>query len=193
MKSKGILFSGAMVRAILDGRKISKKIYKKAYPNLSDNEVFSLRIANGITVDKKTGCWNWEKSHNLDGYGTMTINGRGELVPRVCYEIVWGKIPLGMQVLHDCDNPKCCNPDHLHLGTRFDNMRECYQRGRSNIKPVHFIGSKNPTAKLKESDIPEIRKRLQNGETQQSIANIYRVSQTAIWNVSSKREWAHVK
>lgn len=33
-------------------------------------------------------------------------------------------------VLHICDNPACCAPQHLRKGTLSDNMRDCARKGR---------------------------------------------------------------
>jgi hypothetical protein len=38
-------------------------------------------------------------------------------------------IPLGMMVLHSCDEPACCNPRHLRIGTHRDNLEDARARG----------------------------------------------------------------
>ena len=50
--------------------------------------------------------------------------------PRYAYEIWVGPIPDGKSVLHRCDNPACCNPAHLFIGTQLDNMRDMIAKGR---------------------------------------------------------------
>lgn len=85
-------------------------------------------------VTPTEGCWIWSgaRSHNGQGYGHMKVggrNGRDVVASRASWEIHNGPIPDGLFVLHDCDNPPCVNPAHLHLGTRSDNVREALERG----------------------------------------------------------------
>ena len=37
----------------------------------------------------------------------------------------------GTQVLHRCDTPRCCNHEHLFLGTQLENMADMARKGRA--------------------------------------------------------------
>jgi hypothetical protein len=85
-------------------------------------------------VDKRgpDECWPWTAGSNKTGYGTIQAEDKSRpfLVHRVAYEAVTGPIPAGMCVLHRCDNPACCNPAHLWLGTQLDNIADMNAKGR---------------------------------------------------------------
>ena len=94
-------------------------------------------------IDRSQGpnaCWAWTGRVNGGGYGQLKRKGKHLLVHRLMWEHANRcEIPVGMYVLHSCDNPRCCNPAHLHLGTPRDNMREAVDRGRINTKYTHQI------------------------------------------------------
>lgn len=77
-------------------------------------------------------CWEWT-GHlgGRDGRGYITIDGRRQLAYRVVYEIFNGPLEPGMKVRHTCDNPQCCNPEHLIKGTQGDNETDKYVRDRA--------------------------------------------------------------
>jgi hypothetical protein len=79
------------------------------------------------------GCWEWTGSCSVSGHGQMhcnTAGGRTIGVHRFAFILLVGPIPRGLHVLHSCDNAKCCNPTHLRVGTRRENMRDMLDRGR---------------------------------------------------------------
>lgn len=54
-------------------------------------------------------------------------------------------------------------------------------------------GSKRWMAKLKETDIPEIRFLLSKGFSQQKIGDMYGVSREAVRSIKNNKSWRHVK
>ena len=64
-------------------------------------------------------------------YGVFYIGSRKSIgAHRYAWSLANGPIPDGMFVCHKCDNPPCCNPDHLFIGTHDDNMRDMAKKGR---------------------------------------------------------------
>jgi len=94
---------------------------------------FKNYLIKNSTVNKETGCWEWDKClDSQNGYG---ITFRNKIVKhrrahRLSYIIFIGAIPKGLFVCYDCDNPKCINPKHLFLGTHQDNMDDMVMKGR---------------------------------------------------------------
>lgn len=75
-------------------------------------------------------CWEWTGATDPNGYGRLAWNDRLWLAHRVSYTQHVGPIPDGISVCHRCDNPPCCNPAHLFLGTHADNVRDMWAKGR---------------------------------------------------------------
>mgnify|MGYP001618256634 CR=1 FL=1 len=75
-------------------------------------------------------CWEWLRSTDNHGYGQFSLNRRPRKAHIVSYMLTKGEIPKGQKVRHTCDNPPCVNPDHLILGTQYDNVRDMVTRGR---------------------------------------------------------------
>ena len=65
-----------------------------------------------------SGCWEWTGSLSGKGYGEISNDGGiGKTkTHRAAWELTYGPIPDGLCVLHRCDNPLCCRPDHLSAG-----------------------------------------------------------------------------
>lgn len=98
----------------------------------SDNRGLQ-KAADKIVVCTETQCWLYNGWHNR-GYPTVArrINGkmRYYTAHRYFYENLVEPIPAGKVILHKCDTPNCCNPDHLVVGTQSDNMRDMHRKGR---------------------------------------------------------------
>jgi HNH endonuclease len=97
------------------------------------------KLYDFVTI-AENGCWDWMRALNNKGYAVCYVAGRQTLAHRTSYEVSKGQIPIGVFVLHECDNPKCINPDHLFLGTQIDNMQDCKAKGRMSKPPPNPKG-----------------------------------------------------
>ena len=89
------------------------------------------------------GCLVWLGPVGGRGYGTINIGTRQVGTHRLAWELAYGPIPAGIDVCHHCDNPPCCDPAHLFLGTRKQNMADMVAKGRQgrngNEKKTHCV------------------------------------------------------
>lgn len=105
---------------------------KKRWRVLSRDEVVAL--IKSRCVISESGCWVWQKSCNTWGYGQVQVNKKRWMVHRLMYTLHKGEIADGLDCLHDCDNPPCCNPDHLWLGTQLQNSLDMASKGRTDAQ-----------------------------------------------------------
>lgn len=123
-------------------------------------------------------CWEWLGPKAPSGYGITRVNGHNEFVHRLYYILMKGDIPEGLEIMHSCDNPCCCNPDHLTPGTHAENMQDRTRKYR-----------KQQLNKLNMDKAREIRKLYKEGQTMKQIAEIYEVTTACIQLVVSNITW----
>jgi hypothetical protein len=117
----------------------------------------------------------------------------------------------GLFVCHRCDNPPCCNPAHLFVGTHADNMRDMAAKGRrargdaawrpdrvprgdrngARLHPERMLrGEASPSAKLTEAQAREIKRLLSAGlgvmETARAVGQPFK----RVMNIREGRAWA---
>lgn len=82
------------------------------------------------TKRAESGCLEWQGTLTKFGYGRIWLKDKCVRVHRLSYEIAHGEVPAGLDILHTCDNEKCCEPSHLYAGTDLDNTRDRIARKR---------------------------------------------------------------
>lgn len=153
-------------------------------------------------VDKTGDCWEWTGGKARNGYGSFNCDdGKSRCAHRLAWEKVFGSIPNGLHVLHRCDNPPCCNPAHLFLGTPKDNMHDCIKKGRHRAPP-HPSGELCPASKLTPDQVKNIRlayhgadgtPALKRGKiSQKQLALQYGVAQATIYEIVRGKSWKSV-
>lgn len=137
------------------------------------------------------GCWLWEGGvvhdpKGFGGYGRHRIPGTTKrmLAHRTAYEAYVGQLPAHMHVMHTCDVPACCNPDHLRIGTHADNMADKVAKGRQQR------GESSGRAKLTESLVREIRS---STEDAASLARRLGVAKSTVVHARTRRTWKHLQ
>jgi hypothetical protein len=138
-------------------------------------------------------CWMWKNPSRAKGkdvrpsYHIHFPNNRpkGHIASRIAYELSWGYIKKGLQVLHRCDNPGCVNPNHLFLGTQADNIRDMMEKDRQS-----FFGGKT---KMSEQQVLELRYlRDHTGMTLTDLAERYKIRLPAVSAIVKRRSWKHI-
>ena len=146
--------------------------------NMSIIELYNWMYQEKIKINKETGCHEWQGYKNDLGYGTFQNKGRPERVHRFIYECHNNiKLTPEQHVLHECDNPVCCNIEHLFLGDQSLNMKDKVAKGRQGNK-------------LTPVKVEEIKVLLKEGQlNQREIAEIYNVHKTTIHLIKKGKIW----
>lgn len=88
------------------------------------------RLKSRIVINDR-GCWEYQGNTNGLGYCQVSLNGERRMAHRAMYELTYSmQIHPKLVVCHTCDNPRCCNPEHLWVGTEKQNMRDAAAKKR---------------------------------------------------------------
>jgi hypothetical protein len=109
------------------------------------------------------------------------------------WELHHGTIPPGMDICHTCDVRACCRPEHLFIGTRLMNVRDCIAKKRNGAvtKPSSYRrGIRHHAAKLNPSQVADIRAIYQaGGVTKAMLARQYGIARTTLHSIVTYRTW----
>lgn len=170
--------------------------------HLTDDEIN--RIWKRIDTTSSTGCWPCDRSKNNYGYPAIKIRRISHTnlgVARLVWIIINGPITDGLYVLHSCDTPACCRPDHLFLGTHQDNMKDRDKKGRNPGNRSNHVGllkgvgkgELHPGAKLTELDVQMIRLKKLEGYTYKDISRVFGVSPHTVKSICLRKTWSHIE
>jgi hypothetical protein len=159
------------------------------------------RFWQRVRVLDPDDCWEWQGGTDGQGYGTFWFEGRSIKAHRAAYYYgrgYRGWVPAGgLKVCHHCDNPPCCNPAHLFLGTQADNLADMRKKGRQRGPR----GDRSATAKLTPAQVADIRAtyarrgrpgRKQADDPSPSLAEyarLYGVTKGTIYRIVAGESW----
>lgn len=132
------------------------------------------------SVDQVTGCWEWDGAIMHDGYGRAKYRGRSMRAHRMAYASACGLTLDEMakengQVLHKCNNRRCCNPAHLYLGSHADNMVD-----KANAGSAKRVSG--GAARLSPAQVHALKQDYAAGMSMVALAAKYGVSKPAVSN-----------
>ena len=155
------------------------------------SEITLKHIKDRCKVDPRSECWIWQQCVD-SGHGRLRVNGKVHYAHRLAYTLAKGPIPDGMEVLSECHNGRCCNPNHLFLSTRLNRIKIMARLGRplSGIRrSIISRKSARAMAKLDMGKAREIRRRAVNGEDKDALAAAFGVSEFLIRQVLAHKRW----
>ena len=139
-------------------------------------EIFRLTEAENFWKKVKVGepneCWPHRNRPNRSGHTATKFRPYGNIYNhRIAWSLTYGLIPEGLSVLHKCNNPRCCNPYHLYIGTPQDNTQDSIKAGTFN------------RVKFSDEEIARIKLLSSEGYSQRHIAELVGCTQSYVCNV----------
>jgi hypothetical protein len=130
-------------------------------------------------------CWEWQGTRDQDGYGRISVQRKTMAAHRLAFELGHGVSADGLHVCHSCDNPGCCNPAHLFLGTNTENHKDKVSKGRQAC-------GEQANSVLTDHQVRKIRRLAATGVFQREIALRFGISQPNVGYICRRDTWRHV-
>ncbi len=133
-------------------------------------------------------CWPWIGPCARNGYGKFNDKASAEhCAHRLAYTFTYGPIENGLHVMHSCDNPWCCNPRHLSLGTPTDNQRDCKMKNRN------ARGARHGMARLTDAQVVSMRRLYaESGISFRELGVMFGINSASAWQVVRGNKWPHL-
>lgn len=141
------------------------------------------KILDGSRLDHVSGCWEWMCAKTSAGYGNIIVDGKVLLSHRISYSCFVGPLSDEILACHKCDNPGCCNPDHLFSGSHQDNITDKVKKGRNRS------GGNHPQSVINEDTAVKIIEMLKSGMSAGAVAKELGIHHGIVWNVKYGKSW----
>jgi hypothetical protein len=146
------------------------------------------RFWSKVDVRGEDECWPWKAGKLRKGYGCFHIGRTVVGAHRAAWATQHGRSlpPSDVEVMHSCDNPPCCNPNHLSLGTRKQNAEDMAAKKRAAPQ----AGRANNNVRLSVADVEEIKSLVARGVRITTVASDFKVCPQHVHDILSGRRWA---
>lgn len=149
-----------------------------------------------VDIKNSDECWNWlgSKKKGKWPYGKVCYHGKHWVASRLAFVLTNGPIQdESLFVCHKCDNPSCCNPSHLYLGTAKDNTDDAMRKGRLKLdvlKPFALAGERAKNARFSNEKAEHVRYLYKSGlYTIEKLAAMYEVGITTIHQIVTNKTY----
>jgi len=147
--------------------------------NGPDLELVRLRFVAKVRMAGPGECWLWTGAKSDSGYGSFRW-GRTQCAHRVAWMLAHGcDVPVGMDIMHSCDTPLCCNPAHLSPGTAKANLQQASRRGRLRVGRPNNRSLPSEDIAAIRAYVTENRKGVRDGVLTEA-ARVYGVTQSYV-------------
>jgi len=162
--------------------------YVQKYPSVLQARIEAI-VEQVHVREHLSPCWISSGRKCGNGYTQLRVAGAPTNMTHKLAVWAWTGVmpPEGSVVLHACDTPACCNPEHLTVGTHEENMAD---RGAKQ-RQVH--GTDCHSAVLDADAVRALRLRRTWGWTMKALAEHFGISKAQTERVVYGQAWTHIE
>jgi hypothetical protein len=134
-------------------------------------KLFWAKVLKGLPDE----CWPWQGYKKPSGHGLTSYQSMPIHASRKAWILTHGPIRDDLCVNHTCDHADCCNPSHMYLGSRADNMIDYWHK-----TPAAERATRGRPTVLDEAQLARLWEVRKNGATLEACAEMFGVHRATI-------------